>query len=213
LITYDNRYGKILAFLWGSKVDGNIHKKGNWINGKNINPSKGNKHESEHMVEYGELEKNDWEEIVNLIKKRNNKINENKIHSRLIFFPAKEVILDLNGLIPIEAIRSYYIDLITFGIDLLAASVIIISVIMAVISFLKILKNPIKDQTMDKESIRLRLARGILLALDFEIGSDIIKTMRIPGIKELLILGVIVTIRIVLSWSLSKEIDRHNKMT
>jgi len=122
------------------------------------------------------------------------------------------VILDLNGLIPIEAIRSYYIDLITFGIDILAASVIIISVIMALISFLKILKNPIKDQTMDKESIRLRLARGILLALDFEIGSDIIKTMRIPGIKELLILGVIVTIRIVLSWSLSKEIDRHNKM-
>ena len=131
----------------------------------------------------------------------------------MIFFPAKEVILDLNGLTPIEAIRSYYIDLITFGIDILAASVIIISVIMALISFLKILKNPIKDQTMDKESIRLRLARGILLALDFEIGSDIIKTMQIPGIKELLILGVIVTIRIVLSWSLSKEIDRHNKMT
>jgi len=125
----------------------------------------------------------------------------------------KEVMLDLNGLIPIESIRSYYIDLITLGIDILAASVIIISVIMAVISFLKILKNPIKVQTMDKESIRLRLARGILLALDFEIGSDIIKTMQIPGIKELLILGVIVTIRIVLSWSLSKEIDRHNKMT
>ena len=131
----------------------------------------------------------------------------------MIFFPAKEVILDLDGLIPIEGIRSYYIDLIIFGIDILAASVIIISVIMALISFLKILKNPIKDQTMDKESIRLRLARGILLALDFEIGSDIIKTMQIPGIKELLILGVIVTIRIVLSWSLSKEIDRHNKMT
>ncbi|MFI5406200.1 MAG: DUF1622 domain-containing protein [Nitrososphaerales archaeon] len=121
--------------------------------------------------------------------------------------------LDLNGLIPIESIRSYYIDLITFGIDILAASVIIISVIMAVISFLKILRNPIKDQTMEKESIRLRLARGILLALDFEIGSDIIKTMQIPGIKELLILGVIVTIRIVLSWSLSKEIDRHNKIS
>jgi uncharacterized membrane protein len=131
----------------------------------------------------------------------------------LISYPEKEVMLDLNGLIPIEAIRSYYIDLITFGIDILAASVIIISVIMAVISFLKILRNPIKDQTMEKESIRLRLARGILLALDFEIGSDIIKTMQIPGIKELLILGVIVTIRIVLSWSLSKEIDRHNKIS
>ena len=131
----------------------------------------------------------------------------------MIPFPVKGVMLDLNGLIPIDSIRSYYIDLITFGIDILAASVIIISVIMAVISFLKILRNPIKDQTMEKESIRLRLARGILLALDFEIGSDIIKTMQIPGIKELLILGVIVTIRIVLSWSLSKEIDRHNKIS
>ncbi|MDN5845617.1 MAG: DUF1622 domain-containing protein [Candidatus Nitrosocosmicus sp.] len=130
----------------------------------------------------------------------------------MIPFPVKEVMLDLNVLIPIESIRSYYINLITLGIDILAASVIIISVIMAVISFSKILKNPIKVQTMEKESIRLRLARGILLALDFEIGSDIIKTMQIPGIKELLILGVIVTIRIVLSWSLSKEIDRHNKM-
>ena len=125
----------------------------------------------------------------------------------------KEVVLDLNGLIAIESIRSYYIDLITFGIDILAASIIIITVIMAVISFLKILKNPIKDQTMEKESVRLRLARNILLALDFEIGSGIIKKMQIPGIKELLILGVIVTIRIVLSWSLSNEIGPHIKVT
>ncbi len=121
--------------------------------------------------------------------------------------------LDLNGLIPIESIRSYYIDLITFGIDILAASVIIISVIMAVISFLKILRNPIKDQTMGKGINPITIGQRYLLALDFEIGSDIIKTMQIPGIKELLILGVIVTIRIVLSWSLSKEIDRHNKIT
>ena len=69
----------------------------------------------------------------------------------MIPFPVKEVMLDLNGLIPIDTIRSYYIDLITFGIDILAASVIIISVIMAVISFLKILKNPINDQTMEKD--------------------------------------------------------------
>jgi uncharacterized membrane protein len=44
-------------------------------------------------------------------------------------------------------------------------------------------------------------------------GSDVIKTMQIPGIKDLLILGIIVTIGIVLSWSFSKEMDRHNKMT
>ena len=37
------------------------------------------------------------------------------------------------------------------------------------------------------------------------IGSDIIKTILTPTVKELLVLAVIVAIRIILSWSLSKE--------
>ena len=64
---------------------------------------------------------------------------------------------------------------------------------------------------MDKEAIRLRLARGMLLALDFEVGSDILKTILVPSTTDLTILAVIVSIRIILSWSLSKEIDRHSK--
>jgi uncharacterized membrane protein len=50
----------------------------------------------------------------------------------------------------------------------------------------------------------------VLLALDFEVGSDILKTILVPSITELTILAVVVGIRIVLSWSLSKEIDRHS---
>ncbi|MDQ3868402.1 MAG: DUF1622 domain-containing protein, partial [Thermoproteota archaeon] len=63
---------------------------------------------------------------------------------------------------------------------------------------------------VDKETIRLRLARGMLLALDFEVGSDILKTILVPSVRELTILSVVVGIRIVLNWSLSKEIDRHS---
>jgi uncharacterized membrane protein len=63
---------------------------------------------------------------------------------------------------------------------------------------------------MDKETIRLRLARGMLLVLDFEVGSDILKTILVPSVTELTILAVIIGIRIVLSWSLSKEIARHS---
>jgi Protein of unknown function (DUF1622) len=61
-----------------------------------------------------------------------------------------------------------------------------------------------------RRRLRLRLARGLLLALNFEIGSDILKTILVPLANELSILAVVVGIRIVLSWSLSKEIDRHN---
>jgi uncharacterized membrane protein len=103
-----------------------------------------------------------------------------------------------------------YVNYLTFGIDIAAGLIIGISAIIALISFLKILRKPTKEQTIDKETIRLRLARGLLLALDFEVGSDILKTILVPSVRELTILAVIVGIRISLSWSLSKEIDRHS---
>ena len=49
------------------------------------------------------------------------------------------------------------------------------------------------------------------MALDFEVGSDILKTVINPSFTELAILSVIVGIRIVLSWSLSKELSRQSE--
>jgi uncharacterized membrane protein len=110
----------------------------------------------------------------------------------------------------LESILRPYIEVLTFGIDIAAGIIIGISAIIALVSFLKILTMPRREQTHEKETIRLRLARGMLLALDFEVGSDILKTILVPGLTELAILAVIVGIRIGLSWSLSKEIDRHH---
>ena len=103
-----------------------------------------------------------------------------------------------------------YVGYLTFGIDIAAGIIIAISAAAALFAFFKILRKSPKEQTQDKETIRLRLARGLLLALDFEVGSDILKTILVPSVNELSILAVVVGIRIVLSWSLSKEINRHN---
>ncbi len=111
-----------------------------------------------------------------------------------------------------ESLLVPFVNYLTFGIDIAAGLIIGISAIFAFISFLKILRKPAKQQTFDKETIRLRLARGLLLALDFEVGSDILKTILVPSVRELAILAVIVGIRIALSWSLSKEIDRHSSI-
>lgn len=108
-----------------------------------------------------------------------------------------------------EFILRPYISFLTFGIDLAAGIIIIISIFTTLLSFFKILRKSTKEQTTCKETIRLDLARGMLLALDFEVGSDILKTILLPGFNELVTLGVIVSIRIILSWSLSKEFDRH----
>jgi uncharacterized membrane protein len=104
-----------------------------------------------------------------------------------------------------------FVSYLTFGIDILAGIVIGISAGIAFVAFLKILHKPIMDQTMEKETIRLRLARGILLALDFEVASDILKSILIPSVIDLTILAVVVAIRIALSWSLSQEVDRHSE--
>jgi uncharacterized membrane protein len=103
-----------------------------------------------------------------------------------------------------------YVGYLTFGIDIAAGIIIAISAATALIAFFKTLRKSPKEQIQEKETIRLRLARGLLLALDFEVGSDILKTILVPSPNELSILAVVVGIRIVLSWSLSKEISRHN---
>ena len=109
----------------------------------------------------------------------------------------------------LENLITPYIEYLTFAIDVAAGIIIGISAFMALISFLRILRKSAEEQTRAKETIRLRLARGLLLALDFVVASDILKTIIVPSITELTILAVVVGIRIVLSWSLSKEIDRH----
>jgi uncharacterized membrane protein len=110
----------------------------------------------------------------------------------------------------LESFIRPYVNYLTFGIDIAAGIIIGLSALIALISFFKILRKSPKEQTQDKETIRLQLARGMLLALDFEVGSDILKTILLPSANELSILAVVVAIRIVLSWSLSKEINRHN---
>lgn len=110
----------------------------------------------------------------------------------------------------LDSILTPFVNVITFGIDVAAGLIIGISALLGLVSFLRVLTKTTQEQTQAKETIRLRLARGMLLALDFEVGSDILKTILVPSFNELAILAVIVSIRIVLSWSLSKEIDRHN---
>ncbi|MGA8843652.1 MAG: DUF1622 domain-containing protein [Nitrososphaeraceae archaeon] len=109
----------------------------------------------------------------------------------------------------IERFLDPYLSILILIIDIFAGVVIGISAILAFISYLKIIRKRTHEQINQQESIRLRLARGMLFALDFEIGADILKTVLVPSPTDLAILSVVVAIRIILSWSLSKEIERH----
>jgi uncharacterized membrane protein len=128
----------------------------------------------------------------------------------------------------LEHLLMPYVNYLTFGIDIAVGIIIAISVIIALVGTFRILllKNKNRNEILiegeqDKhgglrhailfENARMRLARGLLLALDFEVGSDILRTVLDPSFTELATLSVIVGIRIVLSWSISKELSRHSE--
>lgn len=63
------------------------------------------------------------------------------------------------------------------------------------------------DVLFEREFERYRLGTYLLLGLDFLLASDIIQTILHPGFEELYILGIIVTIRFILSFLLNREMD------
>ena len=80
---------------------------------------------------------------------------------------------------------SWIINYLTFGIDIIAGVIIGVVVVVALISFLKNLKKSTTDRTLGLETARLGLARSLLLALDFEVGRDILTTILVPSITRL----------------------------
>jgi uncharacterized membrane protein len=57
-----------------------------------------------------------------------------------------------------------------------------------------------------KEAIRLNLGRSLALALEFEVGADILKTVAAPDLNSLLLLAGIIILRTLLNYFLEREL-------
>jgi uncharacterized membrane protein len=105
-----------------------------------------------------------------------------------------------------EDLLKPFLGSLAFGIDIAAGVVITISIIRGFIMYIKLLRRSPLEQTKEEEAIKRYVGNGLILALDLEVGSDIIKTILAPSESDLLVLAVVVAIRITLSWSLSRDI-------
>ena len=100
------------------------------------------------------------------------------------------------------------ISRINLVLNIVGALIIIWGVIISLIAFLK---SEIGDRskTMQlNETIRVRLGGYLVLALEFFIAGDIIKTIITPTWESLGILGAIVVIRTVLSYFLTMDLKK-----
>jgi len=93
-------------------------------------------------------------------------------------------------------------------LNIVGALIIIWGVMISLVEFLK-KEISGKDKHMQlNEAIRIRLGGYLVLALEFFIAGDIIKTIITPTWESLGILGAIVVIRTVLSYFLTMDLKK-----
>lgn len=98
------------------------------------------------------------------------------------------------------------------GVEACAALIIAIAAIQAtirgILQFFRRSQSETQPEHPSTEDIRLRLGRWLALALEFELGADILRTAIAPTWVEIGQLAAIATIRTLLNYFLQQEIDR-----
>ncbi len=83
----------------------------------------------------------------------------------------------------------------------------------ALISLWRFVKSLFTQGEADFNAIRLILARYLALALEFQLGADILSTVVAPSWQEIGKLGAIAVIRTGLNYFLSREMKEERRLT
>lgn len=92
------------------------------------------------------------------------------------------------------------------GVEFLGALIVGMGVVLAAALFIRAL---LVRQTADFNAIRLTLARYLALALEFQLGADILSTAVAPSWTEIGKLGAVAVIRTTLNYFLGREIKEE----
>lgn len=92
------------------------------------------------------------------------------------------------------------------GVETTGALMVALGVLIALRQFLSLM---LSRRPADFNAIRLVLARYLALALEFQLGADILSTAVDPSLKEITQLGAIAIIRTALNFFLSREMSEE----
>ena len=100
---------------------------------------------------------------------------------------------------------------ISLSVGVIGVGIIVWGVLLGLLKFLRAEWTALRgaDAMEAKESLRHQLGYYLLIGLEFLIAADIIHTVLTPSLHELGILGAIVAIRTVISFSINWEL-RHS---
>lgn len=98
---------------------------------------------------------------------------------------------------------------VAIAVEAAAVLVVAFAVIQAVIGFLRAFFGGADDAHSD--AVRLHLARWLMLALEFALAADILRTAIAPGWDEIGKLAAIATLRTVLNFFLQREMEQARR--
>ena len=106
-----------------------------------------------------------------------------------------------------------YLHPTSFGIGLLGVLVIVFGVAGGVVRFFRAEYRAACGAEVEEDRKRLRHVLGyyLLLGLEFLIAADIIDTLMKPSVQDLIVLGTIVVIRTLISYSLNAELKSEHQ--
>ena len=106
-----------------------------------------------------------------------------------------------------------YLHHTSFGIGVLGVLVIVFGVAGGLVRFVSSEFRAVwgANVTEDRKHLRHLLGYYLLLGLEFLIAADIIDTLMKPSVQDLIVLGAIVLIRTVISYSLNAELKSDNQ--
>ena len=106
-----------------------------------------------------------------------------------------------------------YLHHISFGIGILGVLVIVFGVTGGLIRFVRAEFASARgaDVEDDRQQLRHTLGYYLLFGLEFLIAADIVDTLMKPSVQDLAVLGAIVLIRAVISFSLNAELKTAHR--
>ncbi len=128
----------------------------------------------------------------------------------LFFQESARGLVNAPGETPVEPTIINLVSWLRLFIELTGAAIVAAGVVLAVYKFFSIM---ISGNGEGFTKVRLLLARYLALALEFQLGADILSTAIAPSWDQIGKLGAIAVIRTALNYFLSREMEHERELT